>query len=243
MALHFQLELGDERPGDTVVLTGAEAKHAAVVRRVRVDEVVSVGDGKGRWLSGVVRSAAPTEVVIEVTSREDSPRLTPTVTLVQALAKSDRDELAVQTATELGVDEVVPWQAERSVSRWDTAKAAKGQKRWETIAREASKQAHRRWNPDVSELVTTKQLTASWRETDTIIVLDPRAEVRLSDVDATDASRIVLIVGPEGGISSGESEQFIASGAIAAKLGDTVLRTSSAGPAALAVLSVSIGRW
>lgn len=240
MALHF---LVDDATGDDIVLTGAEAHHAAVVRRVREGEEVTVGDGRGVWLTGRVRAAQPKQVVIEVLSRAAIPAATPRIVLVQALAKGDRDELAVQAATELGVDEIVPWQASRSVSRWDAAKVQKGRARWGTIVREAAKQAHRAWVPEVGEVVTTKQLAARAAES-RMLVLEPTAERALSALDlAGDARDIVLVVGPEGGIAPDEIEALTVAGAEPVRLGETVLRTSTAGPAALAVLSTALGRW
>ena len=164
MALHF---LVDDVPldapvGAEIVITGAEAHHAAAVRRVRVGEEVTVGDGRGLWLEAVVADAAPKRVVVTVTARAQHAAAAPRLVLVQALAKGDRDELAIQAATELGVDEIVPWQAARSVSRWDQAKAAKGVARWQTIVREAAKQAHRAWVPVVSAPVSTAQLAAQY---------------------------------------------------------------------------------
>jgi 16S rRNA (uracil1498-N3)-methyltransferase len=163
--------------------------------------------------------------------------------LVQALAKGDRDELAVQAATELGVDEIVPWQAARSVSRWDSAKAEKGRARWGAIVREAGKQAHRAWLPDVSPLETTADLgrrAAASR----VLILEPTADVSLTALTfGADGGDIVLVVGPEGGIAPEELEALGAAGATPVRLGDTVLRTSTAGPAALAVVSAALGRW
>ena len=245
MALHFVLDAPDaDLSGDTVTLTGAEAHHAATVRRVRVGEDVTIGDGRGAWLVGTVESVAPREVVVHIRERRDAAPPRPRVVLVQALAKGDRDELAVQAATELGVDEIVPWQAARSVSRWDAAKAAKGRARWATIAREAAKQAHRAWLPEVGELTTTRQLVS--RAADSrLLVLEPSATAPLSGlmVDPADERDIVLVVGPEGGIAADELEAFAGAGAQLVRLGETVLRTSTAGPAALAVVSTALGRW
>jgi 16S rRNA (uracil1498-N3)-methyltransferase len=166
--------------------------------------------------------------------------------LVQALAKGDRDELAVQAATELGVDEVVPWAAARSVSRWEGAKIAKGTARWRSITREATKQAIRPWAPEVSGLATTRQLAAR-AAAETVLVLEPTAEQALSQVDLEGAggapSSVLVVVGPEGGVSPAELELLAGAGAVPVRLGDSVLRTSTAGPAALAVLSVRLGRW
>lgn len=243
MALHFLVdEALTARPGDAVTLIGAEAHHAAVVRRVRVGEEVTIGDGRGAWLDAVVESAQPREVVARVTARTDIPQPQPRLVLVQALAKGDRDELAVQAATELGVDEIVPWQASRSVSRWDAAKAVKGRARWASIVREAAKQAHRAWVPDVAEVVTTKQL-AQRAAASAVLVLEPTAQAALTDLDLPRDRDVVLVVGPEGGIATDELSVLADAGATAVRLGDTVLRTSTAGPAALAVASVGLGRW
>ena len=245
MPLHFLVETsGAARPGDAVTLTGPEAHHAAVVRRVRVGEEVTLGDGRGAWLAGECESASAKEVVVRVTGRDDVPAASPRLVLVQALAKGDRDELAVQAATELGVDEIVPWQAARSVSRWDAAKAAKGTARWAAIAREAAKQAHRAWLPEVSSLATTNDLVRR-AAASVVLVLEPTAGVPLSrtTLAADDDRDILLIVGPEGGIAREELERFAEAGATAVRLGPTVLRTSTAGPAALAVVSGILGRW
>jgi 16S rRNA (uracil1498-N3)-methyltransferase len=242
--LHFLLDASTQAAaGDTVVLSGPEAHHAASVRRVRVGEEVTVGDGRGAWLSGEVEAAAPREVVIRVTGRQDVPAPTRRVVLVQALAKGDRDELAVQAATELGVDEIVPWQAARSVSRWDAAKARKGQERWGQIVREAAKQAHRPWVPAVAPLATTAEVAARAAES-IVLVLEPSAAEALTERGLEGDTRdILLVVGPEGGIAPEELERLASAGAVLVRLGDTVLRTSTAGPAALAVVSAAIGRW
>lgn len=238
------MTVADARPGDDVVLTGSEAHHAAVVRRVRVGEEVTVGDGVGTWLSGTVAEVAPKRVVVRVVEHSLVPARTPRMVLAQALAKGDRDELAVQAATELGVDEIVPWQASRSVSRWDAAKAAKGVARWSTIVREAAKQAHRAWVPPVADPATTAAL-AALSAAARVLVLEPTASAPLSQIhlDEDDERDIVLVVGPEGGISPEELSALAAAGAEHVRLGDTVLRTSTAGPAALAVLNARLGRW
>lgn len=242
MALHFLLDAPtDAGAGDLVALTGAEAKHAAVVRRLRVGEAVTVGDGRGAWLSGIAEEVSPARVDIRISERTERPLPTPRVVLVQALAKGDRDELAVQAACELGIDEVVPWQASRSVSRWEGPKAVKGRERWAAIVREAAKQAHRAWVPEVAAPVSTKQL-AERATTQRVLILDPTASARLSSIEP-DGRDIVLVVGPEGGVSDQELVQLVDAGAERVLLGETVLRTSTAGPAAIAVLSVALGRW
>lgn len=242
MALHFLVEsASDAAVGDVVSLTGPEAKHAAVVRRLRVGEAVTVGDGAGVWLSGEAEEVSPSRVDVRISGRSVEAAPAPRIVLVQALAKGDRDELAVQAACELGVDEVVPWQAARSVSRWEGPKAVKGRERWASIVREAAKQAHRAWVPSVSAPVSTGELAARAAH-QRVLLLDPTAQTRLSEVDS-DGRDLVLVVGPEGGISPDELARLTDAGAERVLLGDTVLRTSTAGPAAIAVLSVALGRW
>lgn len=245
MALHFVTDdAAAAAVGDVVELTGAEAHHAAVVRRVRAGEPVTLGDGRGTWLDGTCETVEPKRVRVRVLARRQEPAATPKIVLAQALAKGDRDELAVQAATELGADLIVPWQAARSVSRWDVAKAAKGRARWQTIVREAAKQAHRAWIPDVAEVASTADI-AALAAASRVFVLDPTGDVALSGITPApdDPRDIVLVVGPEGGIALDEIDLFRSAGATVAVLGDTVLRTSTAGPAALAVVSTRLGRW
>lgn len=242
MALHFLVESStDAVVGDVVSLAGAEAKHAAVVRRLRVGEAVTIGDGAGIWLTGTAEQVSPTRVDVRISERATEAAPDPRLILVQALAKGDRDELAIQAACELGVDEIVPWQASRSVSRWEGPKALKGRERWATIVREAAKQAHRAWVPGVAAPVSTNDLIQR-AATQRVLLLDPTAPARLSDLKP-DGRDLVLVVGPEGGISDEELQRLTAAGAERVLLGDTVLRTSTAGPAAIAVLSVALGRW
>ncbi|MDO9590691.1 MAG: 16S rRNA (uracil(1498)-N(3))-methyltransferase [Microcella sp.] len=230
--------------GAVVRLRGQDARHAVTVARVRLGERLRFGDGAGLVVHGTVSSAEPGEVALEVERVERVERPAPRIHLVQALAKGDRDELAVQAATELGVDVVVPWQAARSVSRWDAAKAAKGRERWAVIAREASKQSMRAWLPEVEPIATTRQLVDRAQNA-TVLVLDPEGDVSLSQLTAAEFGDrdIVLVVGPEGGIADEEFAAFAAAGARRVRLGATVLRTSTAGPAAIAVLSAALGRW
>jgi 16S rRNA (uracil1498-N3)-methyltransferase len=244
VALHFVTDDASAADvGDVVVLTGAEAHHAAAVRRVRVDEAVTLGDGRGVWLDGLVTAATPKHVDVRITGRAEVPDASPRIVLVQALAKGDRDELAVQAATELGVDAIVPWQAARSVSRWD-AKADRGLTRWRTIVREAAKQAHRTWIPEVEGVARLADLVARAGDA-RVLVLEPSADERLTEVASapSDVRDVVLVVGPEGGIAPEELSALSAAGARLVRLGGTVLRTSTAGAAAISVLSAATGRW
>ena len=240
---HFYLneELRDAAVGARVQLVGAEARHAVTVSRLAVGERAVIGNGAGLVVEGVITLADHTALEIEVDTVDLAPVPAPAIFLVQALAKGDRDELAVQAATELGADGVVPWSAQRSISRWEGAKVAKGHARWEAIVREATKQSVRPFLPDVAPLVTTKQLAALAGQSQ-MIVLDPTGDRPLTAVDS-DGRDVVVVVGPEGGIAPSELDSLRAGGAVVVRLGSTVLRTSTAGPAAIAVLNAKLGRW
>jgi 16S rRNA (uracil1498-N3)-methyltransferase len=242
-------ELGVPAVGEVAIVVGPEARHAVTVSRLVVGEEVRVGNGRGLVAIGTVTQAAPSEFRFEVSAVDNVPRPIPAIWLAQALAKGDRDELAIQAATELGVDGIIPWAAARSISRWEGAKVAKGQERWAAVVREATKQSARAWLPEVAPIVTTKQL-AALADTAQVIVLDPLSQLPLTlartdirETGVTDARDIVLVVGPEGGIAPAELEALYAAGATGAQLGSNVLRTSTAGPAAIAVLSAKLGRW
>ncbi|WP_298227748.1 16S rRNA (uracil(1498)-N(3))-methyltransferase [Gryllotalpicola sp.] len=233
--------LAETRIGASVRLTGSEARHAAQVARTRVGDELMVGNGRGLVVRARATSVQPSAVELMVDSVEQQAAPTVKIALAQALAKGDRDELAVQAATELGIDVVIPWQAERSVPRWGGEKAEKGRERWAAIAREASKQAVRPWLPEVLPLVSTTQLgvlASSWR----LVVLEPDAREPLASLQP-DGRGILLVVGPEGGIAPAELEALQDAGGELRRLGGTVLRTSTAGPAALAVLNVPLARW
>ncbi len=231
-----EIDIRDAVADGVVAVTGDEARHAIRVARLRVGERVAVGDGAGVIVEGTVASTDDGEfsVTVERVVRQERPR--PELWLAQALAKGDRDELAVQAATELGVSGVIPWAAERSVSRWEGTKAARGRERWQSIVREASKQAIRSWVPDVAGVATTADLAAL---PGLVLVLEPTASGALTDVVLDEHERITLVVGPEGGVSPNELAQL----ATHVRLGPEVLRTSTAGPAAIAVLNARLGRW
>jgi len=240
---HFYISeaLESAAVGDRIAITGPEARHAVTVSRLAVGETISIGNGSGLVVTGPIVTAEHTELAISVASAHEEPRRAPAVFLAQALAKGDRDELAVQAATELGVDGVIPWTAQRSISRWEGPKIAKGRDRWSAVVREASKQSLRPWIPDVLDLVTTKQLVRL-AEGARMLVLEPTAALTLGELE-TDERDLILVVGPEGGIAPQELDALSAAGASVVRLGDEVLRTSTAGPAALAVLNVKLGRW
>jgi 16S rRNA (uracil1498-N3)-methyltransferase len=237
-------------PGAVVTLDGDEGRHAATVRRVRAGEQVDVADGSGRTARCEVTQALRDRLVLRVAAVSDvGPRL-PRLVLVQALAKGGRDEAAVETATELGVDAVVPWQASRSVVRWAAERGERSRQRWVATARAAAKQSRRPTVPDVGALVTTSGLVrlvaATVAAGGAALVLHEESPEPLGGVPlpaAAAPSELLVVVGPEGGVAPEEVDALSAAGARPVRLGPEVLRTSSAGAAALAVLSVRLGRW
>ena len=230
-------------PGAVLSIDGAEARHAVTVSRVRAGERLRIGNGAGLMLEVTVTGADGSRLTFRVDEAAAAKPGTPRILLVQALAKGDRDEMAVQAATELGIDGVIPWAASRSVTRWEGPKVVKGQSRWASIVREASKQSIRAWLPEVAGLTSTGQLAAMAAGT-RMFLLEPTAELRLTEMGApTDDRDLLLVVGPEGGITPAELDQLEQAGATRVRLGETVLRTSTAGPAALAILNAALGRW
>lgn len=231
--------------GAELTISGPEGRHAVTVSRLRSGEQILIGDGAGRLADAEVTEIAGKAFTVRLGVVREEPVPAPKLTLVQALAKGDRDERAIETATEHGVDAVQPWQAERSVSRWNAEKRVKGVERWSSIVREAAKQSLRARVPEVLPPIDSRGLT-DWAAEKTVLVLHPGATERLSAVPEAmlrGSSEIALVVGPEGGLSPAELDALAAAGARTVSLGDTVLRTSSAGPAALAVLNVRLDRW
>ena len=228
--------------GSTVSLEGDEARHASSVARLTPGENVALTDGRGLMAQSVVQESSAQRVTLVVASVEDVAPLTPEVWLVQALAKGDRDERAVEACTELGVDRIIPWQAARSVARWSGAKIEKSVARWQRIAGEASKQSLRAWVPGVENMVELQQLVDMASST-RMVLLEPMASLALHQAIPAGDQPVVLVVGPEGGISPEEREALENAGATSASLGPLVMRTSTAGVAALSVLNHTLGRF
>ena len=226
--------------GDQVVIDGDEGKHAASVRRMRAGEAISLTNGKGLRVRGSVLNVAAKSLDIMVSSVEHETEPELAITLIQALAKGDRDELAIQAATELGASVVIPWQAERSISRWDEAKAAKGRARWQVICDEAAKQSLRSFLPQVAGVVSSKQLADLVPSFEKVLVLDPTAAVGIATLGAVSGS-VAIVVGPEGGIDESELTMLEQAGAQRVRLGESILRTSTAGVVAIAALQAAGG--
>lgn len=239
------------RPGDEFVLEGPEARHAVTVKRLTPGEAVDIADGAGKRLIGTVAAVGSGQLTVLATEVLEEPRPGTRLVLVQALAKGDRDELAIETATELGIDAVVPWQAERSIVRWKGERAAKAHGKWQSVVTAAAKQARRAWIPEVRDAVDGGGLVKAVQEAGLAIILHEAARRPLREVleswyrTSSDASvrEVLLIVGPEGGITPKEVTRLCDAGAVTALLGSHVLRSSTAGPAAVVLASDVLGRW
>lgn len=232
--------------GDIVVVDGEEGHHAATVCRTRSGEHLDLADGAGTVANCIVEDVAKGRLTARVQDRRSLDPPVPTVTVVQALPKSDRSELAVELATEAGADRFVAWQAARCVARWDgAAKVDKGLRRWTAVARSAARQSRRPYIPGVEGVVSTRHLAESTREAPpgSVLVLHESATRPLAEVVPAAAETLTLIVGPEGGISDDELTLLTDAGATAVRLGPSVLRTSTAAAVALGALGVLTSRW
>ncbi len=227
--------------GAVVLLDGPEGRHAATVRRIGVGELVQVTDGTGLRLTAEVVGAERDALRLRVTELHHDPEPPLRLVLVQALAKGDRDEQAIEAATELGVDEVVPWQASRSIVQWRGERGSKARRKWESTVLAAAKQSRRSRVPVVGDLVTTRGL-ADRAAGGTMFVLHEEATTSLAAQTIPARGEVLLVIGPEGGISPDELAALARAGATVVRLGETVLRSSSAGPAGLAVVLAS-SRW
>ena len=232
----------DHLAADQVRLDGDEGRHAARVKRLTVGERVRIADGLGALATCVVTAVGVDVVDLEVVERSHVEASDPELVVVQALPKGDRAELAVELLTELGVDEIVPWAATRSITQWQGERGEKALAKWRRTAREAAKQSRRPRTPTVTDLASTQDVAVLLNGS-CGLVLHESASTGLTGVDLPTTGRIVVVVGPEGGIHDDELDQFSDAGAVAVRLGDPVLRTSTAGTAALAVLSARLGRF
>jgi 16S rRNA (uracil1498-N3)-methyltransferase len=233
----------DTKTGSKIRIAGAEAKHAMSVRRLQVGEAIAVSDGQGNKARGKVIQLSKDFLELEVESLVKIERPTPKLVLVQALAKGDRDEMAVQACTELGIQTVIPWQSERSVSIWKPEKQDKHRVRWQTIATEAAKQSLRPFIPAVEQVLGTRELAERLKQFDLTLVLDPTSTTALTGISVAGHQSIAIVVGPEGGISPEELEVFRSAGLSLVGLGSGILRTSTAGVAVVSYLQATLGNW
>jgi 16S rRNA (uracil1498-N3)-methyltransferase len=230
--------------GGRLVLDGPEGRHAVSVKRLCPGEDVVLTDGHGRWADCVVLDTEGKDrLVVQLDSVSEEPVSQPRITVVQALPKGDRGELAVETMTETGVDAIVPWAASRCITQWRGDRGVKALAKWRSTAREAGKQSRRVRFPEVADTATTKQVASLLAGADFAAVLHEEGAEPLATAELPAAGSIVLAVGPEGGVSPQELAAFAEAGAKPYRLGPSVLRTSTAGTAATALLLGRTGRW
>lgn len=240
----FLAEVGGAAVGDEVTVSGAEAHHAVVVRRTEDGEHVVLCDGVGTAATCLVTATSKRTLTAQVEQVSREPRPHPQVTVVQAIPKGDRAELTVEVLTEIGVDRIVPWAAARCVGTWRGDRAAKSLTKWRTTAREAGKQSRRSWLPEVTDPVSTPDVVALLERTDLGVVLHETAAEPLAALPIEQVRDLVVVVGPEGGINDDELAAFAAvQGTHVVWLGESVLRTSTAGLAAVAALLSRTARW
>jgi 16S rRNA (uracil1498-N3)-methyltransferase len=243
LPVHLVPTLGGAVLGDVVTVEGDEAHHAVAVRRLRVGEQVVLTDGAGVAVQGSVGSTGKRVFTLTVESVSAVEPASPEIVVVQAIPKGERGELAVEVLTEIGVARIVPWAAARSVAVWKGERATKSLAKWRATAREAAKQARRSWFPHVSDLASTADVVALLSDVSLAVVLHEAASAPFADLMVPDAGRIVVVVGPEGGLTDDEVAAFVAAGAVAVRLGAEVLRTSTAGVAAVAAILSRTPRW
>ena len=243
LPVHLVPALGRVASGAVVEVTGDEAHHAVAVRRLRVGEAVMLTDGAGTAVTGSVETTGKRSLTVRVVDVRRYPPPSPELVVVQALPKGDRGELAVEMLTEVGAATIVPWAAARCVAVWKGERALRSHARWQATAREAAKQARRSWLPEVSALARTADVLRLVAGADRALVLHEEAGRPLAAETVPATGRIVLVVGPEGGLAPEEVEALAAAGAAPVRLGAEVLRTSTAGVVAAAAVLSRTPRW
>lgn len=243
LPVHLVDSLDGVVAGSSVEVSGEEAHHAVAVRRLRVGEQVELTDGRGTTVVGEVSETGKRRLVVAAGSVSQAPRPEPRVTVVQALAKGDRGELAVEMLTEVGADRVVPWAAARCVAVWRGERATRSLAKWQATAREAAKQARRPWHPAVPPLHSTREVVELVADAEVALVLHEEATDPLAAVELPASGEVIVVVGPEGGLTPDEVAALRDAGAHVVRLGAEVLRTSTAGVVAVGALLARTERW
>lgn len=226
--------------GTTQELSGDEGHHAVKVMRLQIGEQIKIADNLGNWVSGAITEVGKKSLKIDVTERGNAQNLKPELILVQAVTKSDRTKEMLELLTVAGADQIIPWQAQRCISKWKSDATDK----WLMTIKESAKQARRVKLPVLRDAVTTNQLVKLFQVDDQVIVLHESAQSNISQLKfAEDVKRIFIVIGPEGGISEEEIAQLIAAKAVVVRIGENVLRSAHAGFAALSGIQTLIGRW
>jgi 16S rRNA (uracil1498-N3)-methyltransferase len=230
--------------GGTVRLDGPEGRHAVSVARVGAGEQIDLGDGRGTVLRTRVESVQGRDALVaRVLARDSHIAPHPRVIVVQAIPKGDRAETAVETMTEVGVDVIVPWQAQRCIARWTPERAERGRAKWAGAAQAAGKQSRRAWFPEVAAAARMGDVEGLVAGAALALVLHEEAATPLAGIRVPESGDVVLVVGPEGGLTADEIVRLQAAGAVAVRMGPTVLRSSTAGTAAAAIVMAGSGRW
>jgi len=226
--------------GTTQELSGDEGHHAVKVIRLQIGEQIKIADNLGNWVSGAITEVGKKSLKINVSERGNAEHLKPELILVQAVTKSDRTKEMLELLTVAGADQIIPWQAQRCISKWKSDSTDK----WLTTIKESAKQARRVKLPVLSDAVTTNQLVKLFQVEDQIIVLHESAQSNISQFNFIEnTKRIFIIIGPEGGISEEEIAQLTSAKAVVVRMGENVLRSAHAGFAALSGVQTLIGRW
>ena len=222
--------------GQIYEFNNEDANHAVRVLRMTAGETFMLADGSGAWSQVKAFAIKKKSMEVEVMTSGFQEALPTTITVVQALPKSDRAKEAIELLTEAGVDRIVPWVASRSIG--------KASDKFAIIAREASKQSRRFRIPEVTDIATTEQICEAIKLSDLAIAFHESAEVKLSDcISSHNVAHLLIIIGPEGGITLGELDQFKEAGAKIALMGRPVLRSVHAGIAAVAAVSALLRVW
>ena len=243
-------------PRAPIVLSGGDAHHLTVVRRARAGDRVCVSDGAGTVVEGRLATLSPSAVEVEPLAERQLAKPAPSVRVFQALAKGAKVDLIVQKLVELGVDEIVIFTSGRSVPQWDARKRAQMAARWATIAREAAKQSRRAWLPQTGGPVPAAEAalmagsgvrsaarSAGEQDGGLLLLADESSATPLRDVlPSALAQPCTVVVGPEGGLTSGERVAFGSAGALPFSLGPQILRTETAALAAAALILHHAGR-
>jgi 16S rRNA (uracil1498-N3)-methyltransferase len=226
--------------GSTQELSGDEGHHAVKVMRLQIGEQIKIADNLGNWVSGAITEVGKKSLKINVSERGNAEHVKPELILVQAVTKSDRTKEMLELLTVAGADQIIPWQAQRCISKWKSDSTDK----WLTTIKESAKQARRVKLPVLSDAVTTNQLVKLFQAEDQIIVLHESAQLNLSQFKFVESTqRIFIVIGPEGGISEDEISQLTSAKAVVVRMGENVLRSAHAGFAALSGIQTLIGRW
>lgn len=239
MLTTFFISEGCDFSASEIEVDGDEAHHGVNVLRLKNSEEVKISDGAGNWAIGKVSQLSKKNFTVEISTRGFDQAAKQQVVVVQAILKNDANKEAVDFLTQVGVDEIIFWQSQHSIGKIDNKSLSK----WQNVARESSRQSRRTRIPLVTNIFSTEQLILKIKELQNVFVLHEAAENRLSRIEINQEVDVILIVGPEGGLSEIEVNTFKTAGAKVVRLGESVLRAANAGAAATSVVMSRTGKW